>query len=182
MSPPNNPYAPPGRPENPYSPPGMPQAYAPIPAAYLPSRAPRVMGILSIVFGAVTALGCGIIALGALINYFEARQGGLPGRTASHDMDGTLGLNLALIALLGVVLIFVGVGQLGFKRWAVIASRAWALLALIALMGGIVLAALTLPMETTLGWGFFAIFAFSPFPIVTLILFMKERVVSVMTL
>ena len=112
---------------------------------------PKVFGVLSIVFASLTILsslvgGCSLSMsrggkMAAFSAFSAAPLGGASGVAEAYQRyyDSTFIASAAQLALLGslsILLLFVGIGQLRYRRWAWVGTLAWgaAALAVIAVM------------------------------------------------
>jgi hypothetical protein len=129
--PPGYGYPPPGYPPPGY---GYPPGYAPPPTK---STTPRTLGTLSIVFGA-------LIAFLSLIGLVAGKQFGSMMRVQPsqrdafnaylHEVHGASMAISTLMLVMSLILVAVGIGQRGYRRWAVQASVAWGIAALVVLV------------------------------------------------
>lgn len=161
------PQAPPGYPPG-YPPPGYPpMGYGQGP----PVRpvAPKVLGILSICFGAVGALVFGLVTMAGIIATSDS--------TVQRSEDAPLIAMFAAILIWSLLLIGVGIGQLRYRRWSLSATWVWsvsgALLAFGILIG--ILAVVPLDSQAVLGWAFLLVLSLA-YPLLMVILFSRAAV------
>jgi hypothetical protein len=137
-----NPYSPPVAGESRWSPP-PPPADSDRP----PSQAPLVFGVLSIIFASLMGLGslfgsCGACSMGGL----DAQVEGLTSRQAGPQVDAIKAYmhQMRLAAVVGSLeslvflamsgfLLALGIGQVGYRRWAARHTPLWAFVALVVL-------------------------------------------------
>jgi hypothetical protein len=178
---------------NPYAPPTSSDREIPIasllPAPSAPTRAPYVLGILSIVFASFILLFGSCTGLGGFLASFEeAKKAEYPAASASdrskarneaHTSRVLAGFILSLSAL-SAPLLAIGIGSVRFRRWTLRGTRLWAAGALLHLVGLDVLSFLTLNTEAAIGWTTVSFFLLSPYPILLLIFFFSRRVSAVL--
>ncbi|MCC6749174.1 MAG: hypothetical protein IT371_16045 [Deltaproteobacteria bacterium] len=147
QSPPSNPYAPPAASDTAWEPaPHSPDTPP------LPTGAPKVFGVLSIVFGSIVLLGGLFGACGGLAGQSMTRMGrmgsSLRGREAEAvrammDQIGSIytviGAQSLVFSAMSGLLLAIGIGQLRYRRWACRWSVYWGYAALAVLAGVIVL-------------------------------------------
>jgi hypothetical protein len=138
-------------PQNPYAPPtSAGEGWSPSPsypeAPPVPSSAPKVLGVLSIIFGSIVLLfgllascgglaGQGISKVGQLApqdQKLEAMKVALSYMSTIYTAIGIQGLILTVMSSL---LLAIGIGQVRYRRWAGAWSVTWGGLALVALCG-----------------------------------------------
>jgi hypothetical protein len=130
---PDNPYAPPAGgtlpPPPAYPPPPDPE---PVPGGTRTSL-PKVMGVLSIVFGSLMLMG----------GLFGSCTALLGQKTEMMESMATIytvtGVQNLVMALMSALLLAIGIGQLRYRQWARIWSVRWALAALVAVLAIVVL-------------------------------------------
>lgn len=142
-----------------FTPPGSPPRSDP-PGAHAPpptSRpsGPKVFGVLSIIFAAMTIFssllgGCSLSmnrggGSTAALSTLSAGPGGSAAMVQAYQRyyDAIFVASAAQIALLlalSILLLFVGIGQLRYRRWARLGSLAWAAAGLVALGVMVILA------------------------------------------
>lgn len=109
---------------------GPPAAYPGPPAE--PPKGPKVFGILSIVFGALTAL---FQLFGVIVS--KAPLGDQGSAVAERFLEETATASLIsglLMLMMAVALIVIGAGQLSYKKWAAQASVIWGVVALLVVV------------------------------------------------
>lgn len=164
---------------------------------------PRVLGILSIVFGSIVVafslFGLAAAGLGSDMMGSRAARRAFEVYAAELQPWSTI----ATIVMIGMslALLFIGIGQRGYRQWAQRAAVAWAIAALVVLAGQFAFHFLvTTPaldrfiaglqrhspvgdmmsgMGT--GLGFASLFFYAPYPIIMLVLMRKPAVVAAMT-
>jgi len=170
------------------------------PYGYAPrTNAPRTIGILSIIFGSIVTCTSLFGVFGQQLG--AAMQPNRMGREAfeqfSAEVHGwSVGLALVMMAM-SLALLFIGIGQRGYKRWAVRASVTWGVIALLVLVAqAIIQFSVMMPamehmmdalphgdmpmgpimkVSALLGIAFYA-----PYPIVLIVCFRKPGIVSSM--
>ena len=145
---------------SPYAPPQASLGGAPPPAPA--SKAPKVFGILSIIFGSLMILGglgqsCGGLAGGAMTGAMGSLASMAPDDTAAGGLSEAMTIMSAvtwvqvveglIFIVMSSLLLAIGIGQLKYRRWARAASVYWGAAALvcvviiIGLMVGVVMPA-----------------------------------------
>ncbi|MCC6623121.1 MAG: hypothetical protein IT385_17820 [Deltaproteobacteria bacterium] len=163
--------------------------------------APKVLGILSIIFGSLLVL-LTLFALLTTDSMLNKLFEGFPGKGFKEYMD-ELGPWMTIWSVITLVmagsLLAIGIGQLRYRRWARASSIVWALAALVFVAGQVAFHFLvTAPaLERLLGalakseiasmiggLGSSSIITtvvlYSPYPIITLVLMRKPEVVEAM--
>lgn len=176
--------------------------HAPYPAYGAPpaqqrSGAPKTLGILSIVFGALATLSSIGGFFGASIMKPPPGAGHAWDRYLQEIRPGQY-INSALILVMSVILIVIGTGQLKYRRWAPKASIYWGIAAFVVL-AVLFVVHLTItgpamtrffesqdgPMKAMGGMSntmaFMSLLLYTPYPIVLLVTFRKPNVVASMT-
>jgi len=135
--------------DNPYAPPASLSEPASLPRpAAAQSGAPRVFGILSIVFGSLMILGgLGQIASGLFTGAMGTMMDDIAGpdagaeleqmRNAYAMLDSLMWVQVVqglIFAGMSIWLLVVGIGQLRYRRWAALHSNYWGAAALISLV------------------------------------------------
>jgi hypothetical protein len=127
------------------APAGFGQPNAPYPYGYQ-SGAPRTLGTLSIVFGAVTIFSnlLALVFTGGMAGLMRALpgQGGAAAAAMEHYQDAIRLPSLIHVAVfvpMSVWLIGIGVGQRRYRGWAVRQSVRWGVLALVIVVGDLVM-------------------------------------------
>lgn len=213
--------------QNPYSPPAAgasdwdPNVAAATAAPEMaPTSAPKVFGVLSIVFSSITLLTSLFSScLGLFGGGMTSLSNTLPGNTADAprikemmEFMGTIytamGAQGVVFLVMSAILLFVGIGQLRYRRWAAQGSIYWSALALVVLVGVVVMsyavigpayekmfemmskggASGALPSELTAklsGWiggstGIASVILYAPYPILMLIFFSRPRIRAAM--
>ncbi len=173
-----------------------------------PTRVPRILGTLSIVFAALVLCGSlfGVLGLAvpALIARAPAPRPDDAAMVASIGrMYGVMGGLSALYAVLAAALLGLGIGQLRYRRWAAVWTVRWAIVALGAVLVTADLVATTFtqsltgmlaagpnglgagaqPMSHALGivYAAMAICFWTPYPLLLLVFFSRKRVCAAMT-
>jgi hypothetical protein len=188
---------------------GTPAGYPGQPPSEVP-KAPRVLGILSMVFGGIVAL----------VTLFNVVSGASPNLGSMGDLGGfdstvlveaerefveqtrmTSLVSGLLNLVMATSLIFIGTGQFKYKKWAAPASVKWGIVALLVLVvDAVIQFAVTLPaMEELFGRLMAAepdlpdvraivkaasvipLLLNLPYPIILITIFGKPRVVAAMT-
>ncbi|MGH2687624.1 MAG: hypothetical protein ACRDKW_02285 [Actinomycetota bacterium] len=188
---------------------GPPAGYPGQPPAEVP-KAPKVLGILSIVFG-------GIVALFTLFNVVGGASPDLGSMGDMGGFDSTViveaeqqfvedtRMTSLVSGLLNLVmatsLIFIGIGQFKYKKWAAPASVKWGIVALLVLaVDAVIQFTVTLPAMEDLFARLMAaepdlpdlrgilkaasvvpLLLNLPYPIILIAIFRKPRVVAAMT-
>lgn len=164
--------------------------------------APKVLGILSIVFG-------GIVLLLSLVGMSLSGAGAFQGLPGAHSAaieayleaiePGATILMIAMIAM-SLGLVAIGIGQLKYQRWARTAAIAWSLIGFVVIAGLVVhhytstipaftvfldslgdFAEMKQMMEGATGAsGILNVVMYLPYPIVQLVLMRKPAVVAAM--
>jgi hypothetical protein len=173
-----------------------------------PSAAPRTFGILSIVFAALVLVGSlfgllGLIVPVALKHAPTSRPEDAAAMKMLSDMYLGMGLVSAILSVMSALLLALGIGQLRYRKWAAVWSVRWAVVAL----GAVVVMAIlmTTTMRSTLGsvatmggagnpqaaravgsmfgiiYASMIVVFYSPYPILMLVYFSRERVRAAMT-
>lgn len=142
--------------DNPYAPPvdpgrGPGDAGAALPPGYR-SPAPRVFGILSLVFAGMTVISLVFGGAMQLVGrhseaYRSLMTRGLPNqddkKQAYEDYHaathGSAMASIAVYGVMSVLLAFVGLGQVRYRRWARRWTNVWAVAALAVLVGMLVM-------------------------------------------
>jgi hypothetical protein len=170
---------------------------------------PRTFGILSIVFASLVLVGSLFSMLGLLVPVMasHAPPSARPEDAQALKMVSTMYLGMGIIgcilAVMSGLLLALGIGQLRFRRWAAVWSVRWAIVAL----GTIVIMAIILtstasavagdvasaanatnaPAARQVGTAFGAVYAamlvlfYSPYPILLLVYFSRDRIRAAMT-
>jgi hypothetical protein len=110
------------------------------PQAVPHSSAPKVLGVLSIIFASLTLA---FTALGGLTSSaMRGSTGAMSTAPAAQAMAHYQEairvpsyVNMAVLIVLSLALLMVGAGQVGYRRWAASFSVLWGALALVALGG-----------------------------------------------
>jgi hypothetical protein len=136
-------------PQNPYAPPAAAGEWVPISPPDAPpvaSSAPKVFGVLSIIFASIVLLfgllaSCGGLAGGGISQMSKLP----PSNPHMEEMKqalsymGTIymaiGIQGLILTVMSSLLLAIGIGQLRYRRWAGAWSVYWAGLALVALCG-----------------------------------------------
>lgn len=140
----DNPYAPPAGstlpPPPDYPPPPDPE---PVPGG-IRTSVPKVMGVLSIVFGSLMLMGGLLGSCTMLLGPGMSGMANMPGADKTPGVAemmesvGTIytvtGLQNLVMALMSALLLAIGIGQLRFRQWARIWSVRWALAALVVVL------------------------------------------------
>ncbi len=165
------------------------------------SPAPKVLGILSLVFG-------GIVILMSLIGFTiggASSMGGMPGAEAAMNeylaaIEPGASLLLTAMLVMSGALIVIGVGQLGYKRWARKAAITWGIAGLVVVVGTVLhhylsvlpsfhlLTAVfadtpevaTMMEGMTSSAGIISVVMYAPYPIINIVLMRKPHVVAAM--
>jgi hypothetical protein len=143
----------------------------------IPSRTPRILGILSMAFGGYFAYSW--LGGGPINASWSADPASDLARDGEVLLPAVAHANLALLAM-SVALLGVGAGQYFYKRWAVVATTAWAVaaiavaLGIAAMMAGGVAPAMTEPFLAYTLAGFQVLLL--PYPIVLLVAFRRQMV------
>lgn len=207
-------------PQNPYLPPtSEPGEWQPqLPSEPVtPTAAPKVFGILSIIFASLVLFGGLLMSCGGLAGAFgfnQAAQGGLNAElnTMMADTMGSIstafGLEGLIFTVMSSLLLAIGVGQLRYRRWAGQWSVYWGGAALVALAVMVVISfavigpayqrmfeaigktspsgtmpvAMQSSMSTLFGgtFGVMLLLFYSPYPILMLIYFTRDRIRAAM--
>ncbi len=173
------------------------------------TAAPRTFGILSLVFASLVLVGSLFGLLGLLVPMLAAHAPppARPEDAQALKMLSTMylgmGLISAILSVMSALLIALGIGQLRYRKWAAVWSVRWAIVAL----GAVVVMAIlmTTTMRSTVGsiasvaqapnagaarqvgTAFGAVYAtmivlfYSPYPILLLVYFSRDRVRAAMT-
>lgn len=186
---------------HPYPPPPgwQPYPYPPVPQR---SQTPRTLGTLSIVFGALT----GIMSL---IQLAAGKQltgmGKPPGHAGAWErytdaVAGFTATSAVVYLIMSAALVWIGLGQRGYKRWAIRASIVWSVVGLLVLVGLTVAQLLivhpamqellrqlgdtpfarTMSLTATVGM-VVGLGSYVPYPIILLIAFRRPHNVAAMT-
>jgi hypothetical protein len=142
-------------PQNPYAPPATSsEAWSPNPsfteAPPVPSSAPKVFGVLSIIFASIVLLFGLLASCGGLAGQGFSKVGGFgPQNSQTAQMREALsymstiymaiGIQGLILTVMSSLLLAIGIGQLRYRRWAGAWSVYWAGLALVALAGMVAL-------------------------------------------
>jgi hypothetical protein len=119
------------------------------------TRAPRILGILSIVFASIVLFGSFFSSLGLLV---PALLKHAPPPTSDKDAAAmamlshlytAMGVVGLILLVMSIALLVIGIGELRYRRWAAVWSVRWGV---VALGATIVMAILT---STMFGSGFF---------------------------
>lgn len=101
----------------------------------IPSKAPKVLGILSIVFGGVvvllTLVGLSMSGAGSMRSLGLQTVEAFERYAAAIEPSASI-LMITMI-LMSVALIAIGIGQVGYRRWARSASIVWSAVGLVVL-------------------------------------------------
>jgi hypothetical protein len=179
---------------------GTPNVYGQAPGPARPGS-PKVLGIISIVFGSVILLTSvfGILASGVI-------EIDIPGaeRAFEQFMQETRSVSIAqsgAFAVMSLLLLAIGIGQLGYRRWAARASVIWGIAGLVILVGVAVIhftvigpatdrMVAQLPSDfgggknpfTAMGFfgGLISLLLYAPYPIVLIATFTRPHVVAAM--
>jgi hypothetical protein len=177
---------------------------APGPYAYgnQPRRpgAPGTLGILSIIFGSLitftSLLGIAGKQLGAAIQATERSRDAFE-QFSSETHGWSVGL-ACLMGAMSIALLFIGIGQRGYKRWAARASVTWGAVALVVLVAQAVIqftvmmpamehfmASLPNPADMPIGpmmkvSAFIGLLFYTPYPIILIVCFRKPHIVAAM--
>ncbi len=164
--------------------------------------APRVLGILSIVFGSIvvafSVFGLAAAGMGRDMMGFRGAREAFDAYSAALQPWASI----ATIVMVGMslALLFIGIGQRGYRQWAQRASVVWAALALVVLAGQFAFHFLVTapaldqfiaslqrhsPVSDMMsgmgaGLGFASLFFYAPYPIILLVLMRKPAVVAAM--
>jgi|GEM_PF-1653216 hypothetical protein len=144
--------------QNPYSPPAAGEtdwdpnvAMASAAPEATPTSAPKVFGVLSIVFSSITLLTSLFSScLGLFGGGMTSLSGTIPGSGADAgrvkemmEFMGTIytamGAQGVVFLVMSAILLVVGIGQLRYRRWAAQGSVYWSILALLVLVGVVIL-------------------------------------------
>jgi hypothetical protein len=142
-------------PQNPYAPPGTAATEwapaAPAAAHVAPSSAPKVFGILSIIFASIVLLFGLIQSCSGLAAPVMSKVGQLApeGDSKARELQSMMSLMATVYTAIGIqglaltimsaLLLAIGVGQLRYREWAGRWSVYWAGLALVVLAGMVAL-------------------------------------------
>lgn len=165
------------------------------------SPAPKVLGILSLVFG-------GVVILMSLIGFSiggASSMEGLPGAEAAMNeylttIEPWASLLLTAMLVMSGTLVVIGVGQLGYKRWARKAAITWGIAGIVVVVGTVLhhylnvvpsfhlLTAVfadtpevaTMMEGMTSSAGILSVVMYAPYPIINLVLMRKPTVVAAM--
>jgi len=169
---------------------------------------PRTFGILSIVFSSLVLVGSlfgllGLIVPVALKHAPPTRPEDAQAMAMLSSMYTCMGLISAILTVMSSALLALGIGQLRYRKWAAVWSVRWAIVAL----GAVVVMAIlmTTTMRSTLGsvatmggagnpqaarevgsmfgliYASMVVVFYSPYPILMLVYFSRERVRAAMT-
>jgi len=170
---------------------------------------PRTFGILSIVFASLVLVGSlfGLVGLVVPVLVAHAPPSTRPGDAQALQMLSSMYLGMgiisAILSVMSALLLALGIGQLRYRQWAAVWSVRWGVVAL----GAVVVMAIlmTTTMRSTLGsiagaadvpnptaarqvgTAFGAVYAammvlfYSPYPILLLAYFSRDRVRAAMT-
>ena len=173
-----------------------------------PSAVPRTFGILSIVFASLVLVGSlfgllGLIVPVALKHAPPSRPEDAQAMQMLSNMYLGMGLISAILSVMSALLLALGIGQLRYRKWAAVWSVRWGVVAL----GAVVVMAIlmTTTMRSTLGsvgalaetpnpqaardvgsmigvvYASMMVLFYSPYPILMLVYFSRERVRAAMT-
>jgi hypothetical protein len=179
------------------------------------SSAPKVLGVLSIIFASLTLA---MTALGGLTT--SAMQGSTGAMATSGAVGQAMAryqeairvptyVNMAVLVVLSIALLMLGIGQVGYRRWAASLSAVWGALALVALGGMIAMSVVVLApakdamlAELARGVGggreamiqravfssiggswiaYLSLLPYAPYPLVLLLFFTRAKVRASMT-
>ena len=165
--------------------------------------APKVLGILSLVFGGIvvllTLVGLTLSGAGALDQLPGSQRTSIDQYLSAIEPAATI-LMVAMIAM-SVGLMVIGIGQLGYKRWARQAAIIWSFLGFLVVAGLVlhhymsVVPAFTVFLDSlgdfaemrqmlegsTSAGGILSVVMYLPYPIVQLVLMRKPAVVAAMS-
>lgn len=189
-----------------YPPPPPGYGWAPGPAGYYPpqrTNTPRTLGLLSIIFGALVVVNS-LIALVAGKQFgtmaVQESQREAFGRYLAEVHDYTMATSVVMLLMAGA-LIAIGIGQRGYKRWAVKASVLWGMAGLAVVVAQaigaftVVLPALdrfTTEITSNVGLdsgafvagakigAFLGIAFYVPYPLILILSFRKPHIVAAM--
>ena len=173
------------------------------------TTAPRVFGILSIVFSSIVLMSSlfGLLGLIVPVALKHAPPPTRPEDAQAMALVSTMymgmGIISAILTVMSALLLALGVGQLRYRKWAAVWSVRWSVVALGTLV--IMAILLTTTMRSTLGsigslaetpnpqaardvggilGGVYAgmmVLFYSPYPILMLVYFSRDRVRAAMT-
>jgi hypothetical protein len=169
---------------------------------------PRTFGILSIVFSSLVLVGSlfgllGLIVPVALKHAPPTRPEDAQAMAMLSSMYTCMGLISAILTVMSSALLALGIGQLRYRKWAAVWSPRWSIVALGALVVMAIL--MTTMMRSTFGsigemgganrdphaaqavgsmigvvYGAMMVLFYSPYPILMLVYFSRERVRAAM--
>lgn len=174
----------------------------PVSRGLRPHPAPKVLGILSIVFGGIVLLmmlvSMTLLGMGPLEDMPGASLGAVQRYADALEPSATI--ILITMTAMSAALIAIGIGQLRYRRWAGTASTVWSIVGLLVLVGQTVNHFLvTVPalseflgslsgdsemarvMEGATGAGaIINVLLYVPYPIILLVIMRKPAVVEAM--
>lgn len=167
---------------------------------------PRTFGILSIVFSSLVLVGSlfgliGLIVPVALKHAPPTRPEDAQAMAMLSSMYTCMGVISAILTVMSSLLLALGIGQLRYRKWAAVWSPRWAIVALGALVVMAIL--MTTMMRSTFGsigelgqtnahaaqevgsmigivYAAMMVVFYSPYPILMLVYFSRERVRAAM--
>jgi hypothetical protein len=168
---------------------------------------PRTFGILSIVFASIVILFSlfglvGLIVPVLLKHAPTTRPEDAQAMAMLSSMYTCMGLISAILTVMSSLLLALGIGQLRYRKWAAVWSPRWAIVALGALVVMAIL--MTTMMRSTFGsigelgqnanpqaakqvgsmigivYAFMMVLFYSPYPILMLVYFSRERIRAAM--
>lgn len=167
-------------------------------------NSPKVIGLLSIIFGAIVAvfsllgLGSSSMSMSSIRDLGSELVGPFESYLAALQPWATV-ITVVMIAM-SAGLVFIGIGQRGYRRWARTAAIAWSIAALVVLVGqlafyyGVTGPALERLVKSISGspiadmmsgmsssMGLIALVLYTPYPVIQLVLMRKPHVVAAMT-
>jgi hypothetical protein len=120
------------------------QPFARPPAGSQVSSAPKVFGVLSIVFSSLTLLWGLLTSFMVVIPWvIGSLEKGVPNKDAQGEaiigplkaVYGGMGAIGLILTVMSAALLTIGIGQIRYRRWSRVASVWWAQAALVAIVG-----------------------------------------------